>query len=164
MTLDLINTRCLVNLHSMTQSKGVLIPSGIEHILLGYFTCQFIPKYSHREPFPFLLNPTQSHLGLVLVLPKLAPFNPRRVLSSLTSRHLISRIFNSSRSSTSGLTMAWRSHGTSNETLVQELWRNGLIKTERVRDAFLKVGTQTWLATIHVSPQALFHTFPLSYL
>lgn len=34
--------------------------------------------------------------------------------------------------------MAWRSHGTSNETLVQELWRNGLIKTERVRDAFLK--------------------------
>lgn len=35
--------------------------------------------------------------------------------------------------------MAWRSHGTSNETLIQELWRNGLIKTERVRDAFLKV-------------------------
>lgn len=61
------------------------------------------------------------------------------MLSSITPRRLISRSFASTRPTASGLTMAWRSHGTSNETLVQELWRNGLIKDERVRDAFLKV-------------------------
>ncbi|KAA8622688.1 Pcm Protein-L-isoaspartate carboxylmethyltransferase [Pyrenophora tritici-repentis] len=35
--------------------------------------------------------------------------------------------------------MAWRSHGTSNETLVQNLAKNNLIKSDRVKDAMLKV-------------------------
>lgn len=35
--------------------------------------------------------------------------------------------------------MAWRSSGTSNEDLVNRLWKNGLITDERVKEAFLKV-------------------------
>lgn len=35
--------------------------------------------------------------------------------------------------------MAWRSSGTSNEDLVNQLWKNGLITDERVKEAFLKV-------------------------
>lgn len=35
--------------------------------------------------------------------------------------------------------MAWRSSGTSNEDLIAQLWKNGLVTDERVRDAFLKV-------------------------
>lgn len=43
------------------------------------------------------------------------------------------------RGSSSVGTMAWRSSGTSNEDLVNQLWQNGLIKDERVKTAFLKV-------------------------
>lgn len=35
--------------------------------------------------------------------------------------------------------MAWRSHGSTNDELIDQLWRNGLIKDERVKEAFLKV-------------------------
>lgn len=40
----------------------------------------------------------------------------------------------------SNLNMAWYSSGGSNAELVENLWRNGLIKEERVKEAFLKVG------------------------
>jgi len=36
--------------------------------------------------------------------------------------------------------MAWRSSGATNRDLVENLWKNGLIKHIRVKDAFLKVG------------------------
>jgi hypothetical protein len=39
--------------------------------------------------------------------------------------------------------MAWRSHGNTNDELVEQLWRNGLITDERVKEAFLKVHTYT---------------------
>lgn len=35
--------------------------------------------------------------------------------------------------------MAWRSSGTSNAELVANLCRNGMIKDDRVKEAFLKV-------------------------
>lgn len=35
--------------------------------------------------------------------------------------------------------MAWRSSGQTNEELVNNLFRNGVLTTERVRDAMLKV-------------------------
>ena len=35
--------------------------------------------------------------------------------------------------------MAWRSGGASNRDLIENLWRNGLITDQRVKDAFLKV-------------------------
>ncbi|KAJ4404675.1 hypothetical protein N0V82_010452 [Gnomoniopsis sp. IMI 355080] len=60
--------------------------------------------------------------------------------------------------------MAWRSHGTSNETLVQQLWRNGLIKNERVRDAFLKVdrGHYAPRNPYNDSPQSIGHAATIS--
>jgi len=36
--------------------------------------------------------------------------------------------------------MAWRSSGATNRDLVENLWKNGLIKHIRVKDAFLEVG------------------------
>jgi protein-L-isoaspartate(D-aspartate) O-methyltransferase len=35
--------------------------------------------------------------------------------------------------------MAWRSSGRSNAELVENLFRNGMIKTDTVKEAFLKV-------------------------
>lgn len=35
--------------------------------------------------------------------------------------------------------MAWRSSGTSNAELVENLWRNGLVTDPRAKEAFLKV-------------------------
>lgn len=37
--------------------------------------------------------------------------------------------------------MAWRSSGDSNESLITNLARNGLIKSDRVKEAMLKVPT-----------------------
>jgi protein-L-isoaspartate(D-aspartate) O-methyltransferase len=35
--------------------------------------------------------------------------------------------------------MAWRSSGATNKDLIENLWRNGLIKNMEVKTAFLKV-------------------------
>ncbi|GKT82175.1 protein-L-isoaspartate O-methyltransferase [Colletotrichum tofieldiae] len=35
--------------------------------------------------------------------------------------------------------MAWRSSGATNQELVENMWKRGLIKDQRVKDAFLKV-------------------------
>ncbi|KAK6206387.1 protein-L-isoaspartate O-methyltransferase [Colletotrichum tabaci] len=37
--------------------------------------------------------------------------------------------------------MAWRSSGATNEELVENMWKRGLIKDQRVKDAFLKLFT-----------------------
>ncbi|CAN8104676.1 unnamed protein product [Discula destructiva] len=50
--------------------------------------------------------------------------------------------------------MAWRSSGTSNEDLVAQLWKNGLITDERVRDAFLKVDRA------HYAPRSAYADHP----
>jgi len=41
--------------------------------------------------------------------------------------------------------MAWRSSGSSNEALIENLSRNGLITSERVKRAMLSVQTMTHL-------------------
>ncbi|KAE8846779.1 hypothetical protein HRS9122_03686 [Pyrenophora teres f. teres] len=51
--------------------------------------------------------------------------------------------------------MAWRSHGTSNETLVQNLAKNNLIKSDRVKDAMLKVRWMTQNTTTCSRPRTL---------
>ncbi len=38
--------------------------------------------------------------------------------------------------------MAWRSSGTSNKELIENLWKNGLIKEPKVKEAFLKVNPE----------------------
>lgn len=45
--------------------------------------------------------------------------------------------------------MAWRSSGDSNESLITNLARNGLIKSDRVKEAMLKVSGHTTSNTYH---------------
>ncbi|PSR82412.1 protein-L-isoaspartate O-methyltransferase [Coniella lustricola] len=60
--------------------------------------------------------------------------------------------------------MAWRSHGVSNDDLIQQLWRNQLITDERVRDAFLKVDRAHYAPThpYSDSPQSIGHAATIS--
>lgn len=60
--------------------------------------------------------------------------------------------------------MAWRSSGTSNADLVTQLWRNGLITDERVRDAFLRVDRAHYApaAPYQDSPQPIGHAATIS--
>lgn len=53
--------------------------------------------------------------------------------------------------------MAWRSSGSSNDDLVEQLWRNGLITDERVKEAFRKVSCHRIASLPDFS-----HTLPLS--
>ena len=36
------------------------------------------------------------------------------------------------------ITMAWRSHGTDNKSLVENLYKNGIVKSNKVKEAMLK--------------------------
>ncbi|KAF3800159.1 Protein-L-isoaspartate O-methyltransferase [Colletotrichum gloeosporioides] len=60
--------------------------------------------------------------------------------------------------------MAWRSSGASNKDLVENLWRNGLIKDQRVKDAFLKVDRAYYApsAPYEDSPQSIGHKATIS--
>lgn len=60
--------------------------------------------------------------------------------------------------------MAWRSSGTSNEDLIQQLWRNGLITNDKVRDAFLQVDRAHYAprAPYQDSPQPIGHAATIS--
>ncbi|OHE98625.1 hypothetical protein CORC01_06076, partial [Colletotrichum orchidophilum] len=52
--------------------------------------------------------------------------------------------------------MAWRSSGATNKDLVENMWRHGLIKDQRVKDAFLKVDRA------HYAPSAPYEDSPQS--
>ncbi|KAK3492090.1 protein-beta-aspartate methyltransferase [Neurospora hispaniola] len=60
--------------------------------------------------------------------------------------------------------MAWYSSGGSNAELVENLWRNGLIKEERVKEAFLKVDRAHYAPTSPYSdsPQPIGHAATIS--
>ncbi|KAH6682676.1 protein-L-isoaspartate O-methyltransferase [Halenospora varia] len=62
--------------------------------------------------------------------------------------------------------MAWRSSGHSNAELIENLFKNGLITTERVRDAFKKVDrahyTPHQYAAYEDSPQSIGHSATIS--
>ncbi|KAK3503270.1 protein-L-isoaspartate O-methyltransferase-domain-containing protein [Neurospora crassa] len=64
----------------------------------------------------------------------------------------------------SNLNMAWYSSGGSNAELVENLWRNGLIKEERVKEAFLKVDRAHYAPTSPYSdsPQPIGHAATIS--
>ncbi|KAF6808934.1 hypothetical protein CSOJ01_07204 [Colletotrichum sojae] len=53
--------------------------------------------------------------------------------------------------------MAWRSSGASNKDLVENMWRHGLIKDQRVKEAFLKVDRAHYapVAPYEDSPQSI---------
>ncbi|KAK3207401.1 hypothetical protein GRF29_103g894771 [Pseudopithomyces chartarum] len=60
--------------------------------------------------------------------------------------------------------MAWRSSGTSNESLIANLTRNGLVKSDRVKEAMLKVDRAHY-APAHAyedSPQPIGHRATIS--
>lgn len=63
-------------------------------------------------------------------------------LSLLHRALFTSRAFTSSQQRN----MAWRSSGSTNAELINNLFKNGLISTERVRDAMLKVMSLQTLA------------------
>lgn len=60
--------------------------------------------------------------------------------------------------------MAWRSHGSTNDELVEQLWRNGLITDERVKEAFLKVDRAHYAPTspYRDNPQSIGHGATIS--
>ncbi|KAI2634430.1 protein-L-isoaspartate O-methyltransferase [Xylaria nigripes] len=60
--------------------------------------------------------------------------------------------------------MAWRSSGRSNTALVQNLWTNGLITKEAVKDAFLKVDRANYAPSYPYedSPQSIGHRATIS--
>ncbi|ROW02502.1 hypothetical protein VMCG_06024 [Cytospora schulzeri] len=60
--------------------------------------------------------------------------------------------------------MAWRSHGSTNNELVEQLWRNGLITDERVKEAFLKVDRAHYAPTspYRDHPQSIGHSATIS--
>ncbi|KAF9874350.1 hypothetical protein CkaCkLH20_08333 [Colletotrichum karsti] len=60
--------------------------------------------------------------------------------------------------------MAWRSSGASNRDLVENMWRHGLIKDQRVKDAFLKVDRADYApaAPYEDSPQSIGHKATIS--
>ncbi|KUI63007.1 putative protein-L-isoaspartate O-methyltransferase [Cytospora mali] len=60
--------------------------------------------------------------------------------------------------------MAWRSHGSTNEELVEQLWRNGLITDERVKGAFLKVDRAHYAPSspYRDNPQSIGHEATIS--
>ncbi|KAH7094974.1 protein-L-isoaspartate O-methyltransferas-like protein [Paraphoma chrysanthemicola] len=60
--------------------------------------------------------------------------------------------------------MAWRSSGSSNESLITNLTRNGLIESERVKDAMLKVDRAHYAPSspYEDSPQPIGHAATIS--
>ncbi|CCC14841.1 unnamed protein product [Sordaria macrospora k-hell] len=60
--------------------------------------------------------------------------------------------------------MAWHSSGVSNSELIENLWRNKLIKDERVKEAFLKVDRAHYSPTSPYSdsPQPIGHSATIS--
>ncbi|TDZ14542.1 Protein-L-isoaspartate(D-aspartate) O-methyltransferase [Colletotrichum orbiculare MAFF 240422] len=60
--------------------------------------------------------------------------------------------------------MAWRSSGATNRDLVENMWRNGLIKDQRVKDAFLTVDRAHYApkAPYKDSPQSIGHKATIS--
>ncbi|KAK1495259.1 protein-L-isoaspartate O-methyltransferase [Colletotrichum tamarilloi] len=60
--------------------------------------------------------------------------------------------------------MAWRSSGATNKDLVENMWRHGLIKDQRVKDAFLKVDRAHYApaAPYEDSPQSIGHKATIS--
>ncbi|KAL1849863.1 hypothetical protein Daus18300_013120 [Diaporthe australafricana] len=60
--------------------------------------------------------------------------------------------------------MAWRSSGASNEDLVANLVRNGMIKDDRVKEAFLKVDRANYATSspYNDSPQSIGHRATIS--
>jgi protein-L-isoaspartate(D-aspartate) O-methyltransferase len=56
--------------------------------------------------------------------------------------------------------MAWRSGGSTNAELINNLFKNGLITTSRVKEAMLKVGDLSFLpssAFLHLNSISLVH-------
>ncbi|ROV92231.1 hypothetical protein VPNG_09654 [Cytospora leucostoma] len=62
--------------------------------------------------------------------------------------------------------MAWRSSGSSNDDLVEQLWRNGLITDERVKEAFKKVDRANYAPSSPYRdyPQSIGHRATISAL
>ncbi|GKT56150.1 protein-L-isoaspartate O-methyltransferase [Colletotrichum tofieldiae] len=60
--------------------------------------------------------------------------------------------------------MAWRSSGATNQELVENMWKRGLIKDQRVKDAFLKVDRAHYApsAPYEDSPQSIGHKATIS--
>ncbi|GAP93449.2 putative protein-L-isoaspartate O-methyltransferase [Rosellinia necatrix] len=60
--------------------------------------------------------------------------------------------------------MAWRSSGTSNASLVENLWSNGMIRQEAVKAAFLKVDRANYAPSspYEDSPQSIGHRATIS--
>ncbi|KAH8895914.1 protein-L-isoaspartate O-methyltransferase [Thozetella sp. PMI_491] len=60
--------------------------------------------------------------------------------------------------------MAWRSSGSTNQELIENLWRNGLIKEPRVKAAFLKVDRAHYAPSspYEDSPQRIGHKATIS--
>ncbi|KAK0373181.1 hypothetical protein CLIM01_09458, partial [Colletotrichum limetticola] len=105
-------------------------------------------------------------------------FNPSRALATTdTRRPSVRRALKLLPSSTrrqtprflhqtpaSNFKMAWRSSGATNKDLVENMWRHGLIKDQRVKDAFLKVDRAHYApaAPYEDSPQSIGHKATIS--
>lgn len=162
----------------LTTSRNVAPPSACA---LSTFTSTHL---THKQsPSPGLTPSTstrQSQLNR-LIEPYL-PSSRATVASLFSSTRSLSRLLigtfptlrqhqqrqppllkNSTRTLTTTTSMAWRSSGTSNSELVANLCRNGMIKDDRVKEAFLKVGPRTFITCHHPTsrPQPL---APLSLL
>lgn len=96
--------------------------------LLGLFS-------SSALLFESIIIPTNTKLLLICIL--ISPFT----LPFLTKLTRIIRGPSTSLQapSTRSHSMAWRSSGSSNEALITNLERNGLIESDRVKEAMLKV-------------------------
>lgn len=93
------------------------------------------------------------------------PLSRLRIATSPTLRQRQqrqpSRLTNALRTITD-TSMAWRSSGTSNAELVANLCRNGMIKDDRVKEAFLKVRPDRHHIATTFHQQPLIHPFFMS--
>ncbi|VDK77903.1 unnamed protein product [Litomosoides sigmodontis] len=74
-----------------------------------------------------------------MIIPVGEVFSDQHIVQSVTWRIYEERRLNSTGTYFCTRTMAWRSHGESNASLVENLCRNGLFKDERVRTTMLRV-------------------------
>ncbi|RYP04364.1 hypothetical protein DL764_004500 [Monosporascus ibericus] len=97
-----------------------------------------------------------KRIGVYMFIPRLwailgqiRPLNPNSTVNPQPSR---------------SITMAWRSSGTSNQSLVENLWRNKLITQPLVKEAFLKVDRAHYapLSPYEDSPQPIGHHATIS--
>ena len=101
------------------------------------FTSSLHTVFQSHESLPIIVHTNLSYC--IITVPS--------IVVPLRGGSAISSLFRSCRCSSTlsnrAISMAWRSHGSSNDELIEHMTRNGLVNSERVKQAMKSVSSQT---------------------